>query len=37
VERAQALERGARLAQLNALPDQLDEIELLFDFCGNSD
>jgi hypothetical protein len=36
VERAQALERSARLAQLDALADQLDQIELLFDFCGDS-
>jgi len=37
MERAQALERGARLAQLDALADQLDQVELLLYLCGNTD
>ena len=37
VERAQALEGGAGLAQLNGLADQVDEVDLLLDFCGCAD
>ena len=37
VERAQALVRGARLAQLHGLADQIDEVDLLLDFCGGAD
>ena len=37
VERAQALVRGARLAQLDGLADQLDQAELLLYFCGDAD
>jgi hypothetical protein len=33
VEGAQALERGAGLAQADALADQLGQVELLFDLC----
>jgi hypothetical protein len=34
VKRAQALERGARLAQLDGLADQVYEIDLLLDLSG---
>ena len=34
MKRAQALERGASLAQLDGLADQVYEIDLLLDFSG---
>ena len=37
MERAEALEGRARLAQLDRLADQIDETELLLYLCGNSD
>jgi hypothetical protein len=37
MERAEALVARPRLAQLNALADQIDEIELLLDFSGDAD
>ncbi len=37
VERAQALERGASLASWTRLADELNEVELLLDLCGNAD
>jgi hypothetical protein len=37
MERAQALERGASLAQLDRLADELDQAELLLYLCGSAD
>jgi hypothetical protein len=37
VERTEALVRSACLAQLHRLTDQVDEIDLLLDFCGSAD
>jgi hypothetical protein len=36
VERAQALERQASLPELDALADQLDQVELLLYLSGNA-
>jgi hypothetical protein len=36
VEWAQALEARARLAQLNGLADQVDEVDLLLDLSGDA-
>jgi hypothetical protein len=37
VEWAQAFVRRARLAELDGFADQLNEVDLLFDFCGCAD
>jgi hypothetical protein len=37
VERTQTLVRGARLAQLHGLADEIDKVDLLLDFCGSAD
>jgi hypothetical protein len=37
MEGAEALVRGASLAQLDGLADELDQAELLFYLCGSAD
>jgi hypothetical protein len=37
VKRAKPFVRNARLAELDAFADQINEVDLLFDFCGSAD